>query len=699
MKLFNSKITKRYVITVLVVIVFILTLIYLVTVNVMNTSVRSQMEYRDELLAKSLGNQIESLFQNIIDNTRQISPIVDSGNRSAYQREIESIISRDSLYLFFEVYNRNNQLLRIPDVQLSDPDQVNEILKRLSWTKTSYISNLIELPDGRKTIAIAYPTLNEQGDFTGAIITYLNLNVLSDQLQKFSIGSKGMNAIVDRNGTIIAHTSNQFIGSSIKNNKVGRNLAKERYGIWNGQIFNEEMVVSYRPLILGNIGLIVGEPIKQALTPASSVTKLLIQGFVSVFVIALVLAVFSASRVVHPIMSLIRQVQEYREGRRERFKPLQTKDEIEDLSLVLSEMATELREKERSMFYILESIPYGVITTDQGGKIKTFNKGAEELMLINRSEVLGRNILKLPIKHDVQESVLLKTLREGKAFEEVETQIQDKQNQVHDVRIYASLFKGEQDDHIGSLLVIRDVSDLKKLEEYLRQSDRLASLGQLTAGIAHEIKNPLSIIQVAAETIVLQLDDCLEEREIIEELTDDILKSTERMNKLLSDFLKLTKGKDKEKEDVAVLIDIISIVDELLNLLRKKFNDQNVLVTVDYQANPSLVLGDKHRLTQMLLNVLLNSLHAMKNGGTILITIKDDLDFWQLSVSDTGEGIPEETLKWIFNPFYSTKPEGTGLGLSIVREIVIQHGGKIWAESVIHLGTTIHFQLPKGECI
>ncbi|MDR7002232.1 ATP-binding protein [Neobacillus niacini] len=697
MNLFHSKLTKRYVITVLVVIVFILTLIYLVTVNVMNTSVRSQMEYRDELLAKSLGNQIESLFQNIIDNTRQISPIVDNGNRSTYQHEIETIISRDSLYLFFEVYKRKNQLLRIPDVQLSDPDQVDAILKRLSWSKTSYISNLIELPDGRKTIAIAYPTLNEQGDFTGAIITYLNLNVLSDQLQKFSIGSKGMNAIIDRNGTIIAHTSNQFIGSSIENNEVGRNLAKERYGIWNGQIFNEKMVVSYRPLLLGNISLIVGEPIKQALTPASSVTKLLIQGFVSVFVIALVLAVFSASRVVRPVMSLIKQVQEYREGRRERFKPLQTRDEIEDLSLVLSEMATELREKERSMFYILESIPYCVITTDQDGKIRTFNKGAEELMLINRSEVLGRNILKLPIKHDVQESVLLKTLREGKAFEEVETQIVDEQKQVHDVRIYASLFKGEQDDHIGSLLVIRDVSDLKKLEEYLRQSDRLASLGQLTAGIAHEIKNPLSIIQVAAETIRLQLDDSSEEREIIEELTDDILISSERMNKLLTDFLKLTKGKDKEKDNEAVLIDLISIVDELLNLLRKKFNDQNVKVTRDYPANPSLVLGDKHRLTQMLLNVLLNSLHAMKSGGTISINLKDDLDFWQLSVSDTGEGIPEETLKWIFNPFYSTKPEGTGLGLSIVREIVIQHGGKIWAESVIHLGTTIHFQLPKGE--
>lgn len=695
MKLFHSKLTKRFVITVLIVVVFVLTSIYLVTVNVMNASVRSQMEYRDDLIAKSLGNQIESIFNNIIDNMRQISPITESSNRSTYQHEIETIISQDSLYLFFQVYDKNEQILRIPDVPLTSPVQVNSILKRLSWTKTMYISNLMKLPDGRKTIAIAYPTINDQGDYTGAIITYLNVNVLSDQLQKFSIGNEGMNAIADSNGTIIAHTNKRYIGTSIKNNKVGKELEKERFGILDGKIFNEKMVVSYRPLMMGKISLIAGEPIKQALTPARSVNTLLIQGFLAVFIIALALAIIGASRVVRPVMSLIKQVQEYRKGARKRFKILHTKDEIEDLSLVLSEMATELREKERSMFYILESIPYGVITTDQNGNIKTFNKGAEHLMLFNRKELVGKNIIHLPIKQDVQESILFKTLQEGKAFEELESKIVDKQNKVHDVRVYASLFKGEQDEHLGSILVIRDVSELKKLEEYLKQSDRLASLGQLTAGIAHEIKNPLSIIQVAAETILLQLEDHLEDFEIIEEMTDDILVSSERMNKLLTDFLKLSKKEDKNND--AVPTDMISIVDELLNLLRKKFNDHNVTVETVYETKVAIVIGDKYRLTQMLLNVFLNSLQAMKNGGIITVELKGDSDWWNLSVNDSGEGIPEETLKWIFNPFFSTKPEGTGLGLSIVREIMVQHGGKIWAESEIQQGTTFHFQLPKGE--
>ncbi|TDL75628.1 sensor histidine kinase [Rhodococcus qingshengii] len=698
MKIFHSRLTKRYVFTVIIVVLFVLTSLYFLTVNVLNASVRSQMEYRDELIASTLGEQIEIIIQNVTGNMRQVSPIVEvtdiNHTNSPYKREVETILGEDSLYLFFEAYQKDKLQFRIPDVQLTNPEDSRSILERLSWSKTRYISNLIELPDGRNTIAVAYPSLDEQGNYLGSVIAYLNLNILSDHLQKFAIGEEGINAIVDRNGTIIAHTDKQYIGEKIKEKEVLENIEKEKIGIWNGTLFNKEMVISNRPILLGKLSLLVGEPIEQALTPAKPVTGLLSKGFLIVLFISLLLAVFSASRVVRPVMSLIRQVQEYRGGKREKFVPLDTKDELGDLSNVLSEMAKELREKEMSMFYILESIPYGIITTDQDGRIMTFNKGAEELMRNKRDEVLGEHIFNLPIKLETRESVLLKTLKEGKAFQEVESQIVDKQEQKHDVRIYTSRFKGEQDEYIGSLLVIRDVSEIKKLEEYAKQSERLSALGFLTAGIAHEIKNPLSIIQVAAETIKLQIDPSDEEKEIMIELTDDILESSDRMNKLLTDFLKLTKG-DRVNEIVS--IDLIPLVNELLNLLRNKFNDNNTKVRKDYQTSKAIVAGDKHKLSQTLLNLLLNSLQSIKNGGFITIKIREEFDCWHLSVSDTGEGIHPDKLKWIFTPFYSTKKDGTGLGLSIVHEIIMQHEGRIWAESEINNGTTIHIQLPKGE--
>ncbi|MEY9865620.1 PAS domain S-box-containing protein [Peribacillus sp. B2I2] len=697
MKVFQSKLMKRYVAIVLVVILFVLASLYMIAVNVINGSVRSQMEYRDELIAKTLGNQIENVFENSVSDMRQISPIVtnfDNDAENAYRVEMETILSHDPLYLFIEVYKDDQLALRLPDVPFSYFVENGSIIKRLSWSQTSYISNMIELPDGRKTIAIAYPSINDQGEFVGSVVAYLNLQVLSDLLQRFAIGKEGVNAMIDRNGTIIAHTEQSYIGKSIQDHEVGIHLQKEDFDIWNGEIFSKELVIAYRPILLGDISLIVGEPIQQALKPARLVKFLLFQGFSIVFIIAIGLAMFSASRVIRPVTTLIKHVQEYKEGKRNAFVKVKTNDEIEDLSIVLSEMATELREKERSMFYILESIPYCVITTDKDGRIMTFNKGAEDLMLYRREEVLNQLIFNLSIKHDIQEFVLLKTFNAGKSFEEVESYIIDKEKGFHDVRIYASLLKGEQDEYIGSILVIRDVSDVKKLEEYLKQSERLASLGELTAGIAHEIKNPLSIIQVAAETIRLQIEDEFEESEVIDELTGDILTASDRMNKLLTDFLKLTKDDEYNKH---VLTDLVVITNELLNLLRRKFNDANIMVTTEYNFSKAPVLGDRHKLTQLLLNIFLNSIQAIKDEGNIHISLNEKGAYWKLSISDTGEGIKEDKLNWVFNPFYSTKPEGTGLGLSIAHEIIAQHGGEIWAESVDSQGTTIHIEILKYE--
>ena len=698
MKVFKSRLTKRFVITVILVVLFVLTSLYFVTVYVMNDSVRSQIEYRDELIAKTLGAQIETIIENAVDDMRQVSLIGDQDNAAEerYQVEIEKLISQDPLYLFIEVYDEDNQQLRTPDIPFSTAVDNQAVLDRLKWSKTKYISDMITLPDGRNTIAIAYPSLDREGDYTGAVIAYINLNILSDYLQKFSIGEEGLNAIVDRNGWILAHTDKEYIGTSIRKHEIGTYLKKERFGVWNGTIFEDSMYVSYRPLLLGDVGLIVSETIEQAMTPARKVALILLQGFLIVLALALILSTLGASRIVRPVTLLTKQVKEYKENKRDSFSDVHTNDEVEELSLVLSEMASSLQEKERSLFYILESIPYCVITTDKDGRIMTFNKGAENLTLYKREEVIGELIFDLPIKKNIREFILLKTLQEGKAFEEVESYIVDKNKQIHDVRIYSSMFTGKENEYIGSILVIRDVSELKKLEEYLKQSERLASLGQLTAGIAHEIKNPLSIIQAAGEAIQLELEDEEEiDNKMIQELTGDVLETSERMNKLLTDFLKLTKDNDYSQTEYTV--DIIQITDELVQLLRKKMNDHDVSVHCEYRTDEALVIGNKYKFSQALLNILLNSIQAMPDGGTIEVTVEDVESDWVLHISDTGDGIPESQMKWIFNPLYSTKPEGTGLGLSISHEIITQNGGKLWAESEVATGTTFSIQLPKAE--
>ncbi|NGQ94975.1 PAS domain S-box protein [Brevibacillus sp. SYP-B805] len=695
----QSKITKRYLLLTLVVILFTLTLLYVLTVRVMNASVQEQIEHRDDLIARTLSKRIGFLLEKMVDDMRVASNYLtktSKEDKAFYLSEMQRLVSRDPLYLFIQAFDQEGRLLeRIPNVPFSSPNDIGPIYTRLSWSKTYYISNMIILPDGRKTIAVAYPSLDGDGRFLGGTIAYLNLNTLSDYLNELRIGQEGINAVIDRDGWVLAHSGyEESTASTIATHPVGEFLRKERYGLWEGELFGQQMIVAYRPLSKGGLGLIVGETQHQSMEPSYHVMSVLLQGFLVVLLIAVGLGLFGTTRIVKPILDLTTQVKEYKENKRKRFRPIRTNDELQELSLVLGQMAKELTDKERRLFYILESIPYGIITTDKNGRITTFNKGAEELTLFTREEAIGKYIIDLPLKENKEEYVAWKTLQEGKAFDEIESYILDKEGNRHEVRMYSSLFPGEENEIIGAITIIRDVSEMKKLEEYAKQSERLASLGQLTAGIAHEIKNPLSIILAAAEAIKLECTDHQSTGMSVAELTDDILDSAERMNNLLADFLKLSKD---ETDSNKAPVDLVELLNELLHLLRKKCSDQGILVLRRYEADSCMVYGDKNRLTQVFLNILLNSIQAMESGGNLTVRIRDIGQNWEVTIEDSGKGIPAAKLPWIFNPFFSTKREGTGLGLSIAHEIVLQHNGKIYATSEEGKGTCLYVLIPKAE--
>lgn len=183
---------------------------------------------------------------------------------------------------------------------------------------------------------------------------------------------------------------------------------------------------------------------------------------------------------------------------------------------------------------------------------------------------------------------------------------------------------------------------------------------------------------------------------MITELTNDILETSQRMNQLLINFLKLSKG---EEDNIKETINVIAVIDELLSHLRKKMKDQGIQVFKQYAEKKVYVLANQNGLTQVFLNILINSMQAMEQGGTLLIKVEKFEKNCMVQIEDSGVGIPASKLPWIFNPFFSTKREGTGLGLSIAHEIIVQHNGKIWAESVEGSGTSLYVQLPRLEQI
>jgi PAS domain S-box-containing protein len=692
--IFQSKITKKYLAITLLFTIATLSVIYYITVKVMEDSMREQIEYRNDLMTNTISKKTSFMFDKMVNDIRMISEFALRNSEEdidLYLNEMDRLVSKNPLYLFIDVLDKDEKVLgTFPNVHHSRALEINDLLDRLKWSKTFYISNVITLQDGRKTIAISYPILNKEGSYQGSIVAYVNLNVLSEYYKQGKIGDKGVNVLVDRNGTIIVHTDEDQIGTSMQSHQLVEFLRKYRYGVWKGYLFHKEMLVSYQPIEAGSFGLIVGEPFMQAMEPVRAVQILLFKGFVLVLFLALLLTLLGTYRIVKPITKLTDQAKQYKEGKRENFDQIKTKDELENLSVTLADMAKELKSNERYLFYILESIPYGIITTDKTGRVVTFNKGAESLTLFKRDEILGKYIHEIPIKKTKEEFLSWKTIQEGKEFQNLETKIYDKEGHQHDIRLYSSLFYQDDTKNIGAIIILRDVSELKKLEEYLKQSERLSSLGQLTAGMAHEIKNPLSIIQAAAEAIKLDLEDPA----FIDEMSNDILETTNRLNQLLTELLKLSKGDDTEEQKE--LVNLVTILDDLLSLFRNSLIDHSIDVVWEYDARQAYVYANESKLAQVFLNIIINSQQAMEEGGSLFVRLKENNREWKVEIEDTGGGIPKTELKWIFNPFFSTKKEGTGLGLSIAYEIVTQHQGRIYASSDDE-GTTVTITLPKQE--
>jgi signal transduction histidine kinase len=225
------------------------------------------------------------------------------------------------------------------------------------------------------------------------------------------------------------------------------------------------------------------------------------------------------------------------------------------------------------------------------------------------------------------------------------------------------------------------------LQASLRQ-EKLAELGRLTAGIAHEIKNPLAIIDYALE--LLCRDGGLTPFQV--EMAEKIEMEIERLKTLTGGLLSFSSGHEGRRRLVA----LNELIEEVLGLLHFELQRQSILLETDFSELP-LIEADPNKLKQVIINLTMNAAQAMNGCGTVILrTCRHEEHSVELSVADTGPGIPSELQEQIFTPFFTTKPEGegTGLGLYLCRNIVQEEGGEIFVESVPGAGATFRVRLP-----
>jgi signal transduction histidine kinase/putative methionine-R-sulfoxide reductase with GAF domain len=255
---------------------------------------------------------------------------------------------------------------------------------------------------------------------------------------------------------------------------------------------------------------------------------------------------------------------------------------------------------------------------------------------------------------------------------------------IHNAFMYQELkiFSQQMEEKIQ-----KTTADLKKTEAQLIRSEKLAALGQLAAGIAHEIRNPLTSINILIHSMTENLPSGDSHKEDLKVIEEEI----HRMNEILDQFLRFAKPATPllEKADVS------SIFEETLQLLRPHIEKQIIVVEKEFQSLP-IILMDREQMKQVFLNLLLNAIQAMPGGGHLTLRGQNSEDgqWIHISIQDSGIGISSENINKLFDPFFSTKEGGIGLGLSITHRIIDQHHGKIEVESAPGKGTLFTIWLP-----
>jgi len=235
-----------------------------------------------------------------------------------------------------------------------------------------------------------------------------------------------------------------------------------------------------------------------------------------------------------------------------------------------------------------------------------------------------------------------------------------------------------------------DVTDLKETQDRLRQTERLAELGTLASGMAHEIGTPMNVILGRAEHLLQRTDD-----ERTRKGLEIIIGQVERITRIMNQLLTFARRRPMDRRP----IDLSRTIVDTLDILYERIQKNGIAVdTVFPEALPS-ALADPDQISQVLLNLLVNAIHAMPNGGTLRLTLSRKDRHLGLAVTDSGHRIPKDVLPKVFNPFFTTKEvgKGTGLGLTVVHGIITEHGGTIAVESEPGRGTTFTLTLPIHE--
>lgn len=371
--------------------------------------------------------------------------------------------------------------------------------------------------------------------------------------------------------------------------------------------------------------------------------------------------------------------------------------ELEDTNKALKGKILELDLLTYYLNSILSNISQGIIFIDLAGNITTYNRAAEKILQVKGSKVLFENFW-THFKDDLFGFSIHEVLESKKSYGTTLSTYITPKGEAIDLEIDTTIVLRDEDASKisiqGIIILFRDITEIRRLQSIALRNDRLKELGEMAAQVAHEIRNPLGGIKGFAS--LLKRD--LEEQPALKQMAEYIVEGTDNLNRLVTQVLNYARPLLPQFEKV----DLVKVLEEMKYHVEAdaNFNPDKIKLSIETDEKTAIIQIDPQLIKGALLNLMVNSLQAMPDGGKVILGLKISNGLAIITVSDTGIGIPAENLKKLYSPFFTTKTEGNGFGLAEVHKVVQAFEGTIEVESKVGKGTTFTIKLPltdRGE--
>jgi len=420
--------------------------------------------------------------------------------------------------------------------------------------------------------------------------------------------------------------------------------------------------------------------------------------------VLIILVSFVLSRsMIQPIQLLVTATEQLGEEGLYPKVSLNRRDELGDLGNHFNHMIEQIRTKDallKEMYQreksraeelegysqtLLKSIPSGVIGVDLSGNITSCNRAAERILDRQAEVLLDKNYTEAlgPFK-ELGDFIRI-TLEGGEKISRKEFSIEGPGQDRRWIGVVTSAIEDVTGKQIGVTAVFSDLTEVRRLQEEIKLKEQLAALGELSAGVAHEIRNPLAVIQALVELLSRKAQS-KEEKEIAGEVVSEV----EHLNRFVTDFLRFSRMPKLYIEEC----DIHELVENAISFSVPPGKYERLMIETELPEDLPPLFVDPFEFRRVLLNAILNAIQAMQGEGRLLIRAFTEGDQFILQLSDTGPGISAENLEEIFRPFFTTKPGGTGLGMAISHRVITGHGGKIYFKNNSDKGTSLFIEVP-----